>query len=119
METCPTCRAQVAMADRQPHMGWHAEQTAMGLDGPEVDVTLGGEEPMVDEWETGDRVPTFEDVERLSGLTGYPVAFFFAPMNDGPFVMFMCGPDGCRVHREGDEPAEPCAHCAGTGLRRP
>lgn len=32
------------------------------LYGPEVDEALGGEEPMVDEWETGERIPTSEQM---------------------------------------------------------
>ena len=49
------------------------------LYGPEVDRALGGEEPMVDEWETGERIPTQEQVEALSRLTGWPVKFFYLP----------------------------------------
>jgi len=66
------------------------------LYGPEVDRALGGEEPMVDEWESGKRVPTFEQVQRLALLTDFPVRFFYlppmAPIEGG----WICGSDGCR-----------------------
>ena len=49
------------------------------LYGLEVDRALGGEEPMVDEWESGERVPTFAQVQALAELTGFPVKFFYQP----------------------------------------
>jgi hypothetical protein len=42
---------------------------AAGLFGPDVDVALGGLEPMVGEWEAGTRVPTFAQVELLAAVT--------------------------------------------------
>lgn len=38
--------------------------------GPEVDQQLGGEEPMVDEWEAGVRYPTWVQVLALAELVG-------------------------------------------------
>lgn len=49
------------------------------LYGPEVDVALGGQEPMVDEWESGERIPTKDQVQALARLTGFPVKFFYLP----------------------------------------
>jgi hypothetical protein len=65
------------------------------LYGPEVDQMLGGGEPMVDEWESGARVPDLEQVQALAELTGFPVRFFYqpppAPLGEG----WVCGSDGC------------------------
>ena len=67
------------------------------LYGPEVDQALGGEEPMVDEWESGARVPDLTQVQALAGLTGFPVWFFYQPppppdLKNG----WICGSDGCH-----------------------
>lgn len=68
---------------------------ARGLYGPEVDRALGGEEPMVDLWESGDLVPTREQVEALAELTGYPVRFFYFPVTEvGGFGFHCHGEDG-------------------------
>ena len=85
------------------------ERITLALDlhelyGPEVDRALGGEEPMVDEWESGKRVPTFEQVQALAKLTRCPVRFFYKPppppdLKNG----WMCGADGCQ-HLGGDGP---------------
>lgn len=97
-----------AAAERRDPAGYYAGKaptperitTALNLRmlyGPGVDETLGGEEPMVDEWESGERVPTFEDMQRLSVLTGFPVRFFYqAP---GPPVgdAWLCGPGECET----------------------
>ncbi|MDD4866194.1 MAG: hypothetical protein PHQ28_03410 [Mycobacterium sp.] len=56
-----------------------------GLWGPEVDRQLGGEEPMVDEWEAGLRVPTREQVEALARLTGQPIGFFYRRIEPGEY----------------------------------
>ncbi len=74
------------------------------LYGPEVDRALGGEEPMVDEWESGERVPSFEQVQALAELTGFPVKFFYEPPSPPVDDGWICGPDGCRPL--GDDPAE-------------
>jgi hypothetical protein len=66
------------------------------LYGPEVDQALGGEEPMVDEWESGDRIPDLTQIRALAELTGFPVRFFYQPppppLGDG----WLCGSDGCE-----------------------
>lgn len=59
------------------------------LYGPEVDRELGGVEPMVDQWESGELVPAPEQVEALARLTGFPVNSFYLP-DPEPFVGFMC-----------------------------
>jgi hypothetical protein len=64
------------------------------LYGPEVDQALGGEEPMVDEWEAGERIPTFEQVQRLAVLTGFPVRFFYQPPSPPLGDGWICGSDG-------------------------
>ena len=74
------------------------------LYGPEVDRALCGEEPMVDEWESGARIPAFEQVQRLSVLTGFPVKFFYQPPSPPIDNGWICGSDGCRTLA--DDPAE-------------
>lgn len=46
------------------------------LYGPEVDRACGVQEPAVDQWEAGQLYPSWEQVEALSRLTGFPVRFF-------------------------------------------
>jgi hypothetical protein len=67
-----------------------------GLEGPEVDRALGGEEPMVDEWEAGTRVPSLEQVKALAKLTGWPVKFFYLPAPPPITGGLICGADGCQ-----------------------
>lgn len=65
----------------------------MGAEGPEVDIALGGVEPMVDQWEAGELVPTREQIERLAEYTGFPVGFFYKPVEDWettPTRTFIC-----------------------------
>lgn len=85
-----------------------------GLYGPEVDVACGGEEPMVDEWEAGTRVPTLDQLHKLAALTRFPIDFFFspAPAQEISGVGFVCrrsGPkkDRCQPFRFGPDPDEP------------
>lgn len=47
------------------------------LEGPEVDVACGAVEPAVDRWETGEEIPTLDQLQRLADLTGYRLGFFF------------------------------------------
>lgn len=49
---------------------------AGGHEGPDVDIACGTEEPAVDEWEAGQRYPTFEQLLLLAELTGFPVDWF-------------------------------------------
>lgn len=77
------------------------ERITMALDmsdlyGPEVDEALGGQEPMVDEWESGERVPTDDQLRALSWLTGFPVNFFFLPPPLPVAGVWLCGEDGCE-----------------------
>ncbi|MCZ9635268.1 hypothetical protein [Rhodococcus sp. BH5] len=41
-----------------------------------MDIACGTEEPTVDEWEAGQRYPTFEQLLLLAELTGFPVDWF-------------------------------------------
>lgn len=52
-----------------------------GQEGPEVDVALGGAEPMVDLWEAGELYPSWSQLGKLAELTGFPIAFFFKPVD--------------------------------------
>jgi transcriptional regulator with XRE-family HTH domain len=72
------------------------------LYGPEVDQALDGEEPMVDEWESGDRVPSLTQIQALAALTGYSVRFFYEPAPPPITQGWMCGSDGCRPLGDGD-----------------
>jgi DNA-binding transcriptional regulator YiaG len=78
------------------------ERITMALDlrdlyGPEVDEALGGQEPMVDEWESGRRVPTKEQIQALAWLTDFPVTFFYLPPPRPLPGLIICGDDGCQV----------------------
>lgn len=73
---------------------------ARKLDGPEVDVACGAVEPAVDRWETGEEVPTGEQVQLLAALTGFPVEFFYAPVEAGTVRTLMCGRGGLTVATE-------------------
>lgn len=53
---------------------------AAGLDGPEVDLACGVEEPAVDRWEAGILYLSWEELVALAELTGYPVGFFVQPV---------------------------------------
>ncbi|MFI6900271.1 hypothetical protein ACIBKY_03365 [Nonomuraea sp. NPDC050394] len=65
-----------------------------GLYGPEVDRALGGEEPMVDEWEEGTRSPTPEQIKLLAELTDFPLRFFYTPMPELTGTTFVCSRSG-------------------------
>lgn len=66
------------------------------LYGPEVDEALGGQEPMVDEWESGVRIPTKEQIHALARLTDFPVTFFYLPPPPPMPGVVLCGDDGCH-----------------------
>lgn len=64
-----------------------------GYWGAWVDKALGGEEPMVDEWEDGTRVPTRGQMEKLAELTKMPVEYFYRPFDEAeaaPARTFIC-----------------------------
>jgi DNA-binding transcriptional regulator YiaG len=86
------------------------------LHGPEVDEALGGEEPMVDEWESGARVPSFEQVQALAKLTDFPVRFFYLPPPPPLSGGWICGADGCAPLGQEDHDDE---HGDLPGVRRP
>lgn len=83
--------------------------------GPEVDRALGGEEPMVDEWESGERVPSFAQVQKLAMLTGFPLRFFYMPAPPPVDNGWMCGRDGCHPLAERGDDGK-CPEC---GQKRP
>lgn len=66
-----------------------------GLYGPDVDLACGAAEPAVDRWETGEEVPSMEQLQLLAELTAYPVSFFFMAPTEGFAVGWICGADGC------------------------
>lgn len=61
------------------------------LQGPQVDLDCGAQEPDVDNWEAGLLYPSWEQLQRLARLTGFPIRFFFRdhPGLSGP-IFFMC-----------------------------
>lgn len=64
------------------------------LHGPRVDVALGVvEDPptVVDEWETGARTPTWEQVVRLAELTDFLPAWFYGSELPEVGPAFICG----------------------------
>ena len=80
------------------------------LYGPEVDRDLGGEEPMVDEWESGKRIPTLEQVKALARLTDFPPAYFYLPTSPEELEpIFMCGTGGCELVVPEPHPSDPTA----------
>ena len=60
------------------------------LYGPEVDVALGGAEPMVDQWEAGKLTPTRTQMHQLAFLTGFAVDWFYMESTPPPDIMFIC-----------------------------
>jgi transcriptional regulator with XRE-family HTH domain len=66
---------------------------SIGAEGPQVDIDLGGKEPMVDQWEAGELVPTREQIERLAAYTGMTPEYFYLPAQDWeskPTRYFIC-----------------------------
>ncbi len=73
---------------------------ARDLYGPKVYKALGVEEPTVDMWEAGNLVPTPRQIRRLAELTGFPVAYFYRPIQGDPNVAFACTRSGrTRAYR--------------------
>lgn len=52
------------------------------LYGPEVDEACGAAEPDVDRWEAGELYPTWRQFKLLAELTGFPLKWFFTPVED-------------------------------------
>lgn len=48
--------------------------------GPEIDRACGVEEPTLDQWEEGTLYPRWEQLLRLSEVTGKPPGYFMAPV---------------------------------------
>lgn len=63
-----------------------------GMEGPEVDEALGVTEPTVDQWESGDLVPSSADVRRLATLTQFAVGFFYREPREITGPIFICPP---------------------------
>jgi hypothetical protein len=88
-------RAQV-LCDKPTPQRITAALDMAGLYGPEVDYACGVKEPTVDLWESGELVPTREQIASLSMLTGFPWRFFYMPAQTPVQWGFICGDDGCR-----------------------
>jgi hypothetical protein len=83
-KAAPT-RAARARADEEAYALWrggHLEPwrismalDSKGLEGPEVDIACGAQEPEVDLWEAGELYPTWEQVVALAELTGLTPKF--------------------------------------------
>lgn len=68
--------------------------------GPQVDIDLGGREPMVDRWEDGTLTPTAAQIHLLAAYTGYPVAWFYEPVPEVTgLICFRRKVNGSRCHR--------------------
>jgi transcriptional regulator with XRE-family HTH domain len=68
---------------------------AAGLHGPEVDRACGVEEPTVELWETGELVPTADQIRALADLCGVRPAMFYGDYQ--PIPVWLCGHDGCEL----------------------
>jgi hypothetical protein len=70
------------------------------LSGPEVDRDCGVQEPAVDQWEAAQLYPTWQQLEALARLTGFPVRFFTRrhdPDVEGGFICQRSGRGrGCQ-----------------------
>lgn len=90
---------------------------ARGLQGPQVDIDCGAVEPAVDQWEAGELYPTWEQLQLLAKLTGYPLRFFFTVAQEISGGI-MCTPSGCRPITPSTAPdrypREVVLACAGT-----
>jgi transcriptional regulator with XRE-family HTH domain len=77
-----------------------------GLHGPEVDEACGVKEPTVDKWEAGEVYPTWEQLNALARLTGFPVSFFTRRGEPVEGPVFMCGRGGLKVYEPEDKVLE-------------
>lgn len=79
-------RARSRQHNREAYQRWRAGlvipwRITMALDlrslyGPDVDLACKAQEPDVDQWEAGERYPTWEQLVALADLTGFPPRFF-------------------------------------------
>lgn len=72
------------------------------LYGPEVDRACGVEEPTVDRWEAGEVYPTWEQLNALARLTGFPVSYFTRPGDPLEGPVFLCSRKGLTIHEPKD-----------------
>ena len=86
--------------------------------GPEVDRALGVEEPTVDRWESGEEVPTEVQVKKIAVLTGFPLPFFYKPMEALLGDGWICSADGCEPLEGWKPTAGHCATCRCEGGER-
>lgn len=82
------------------------------LYGPEVDEACGVEEPTVDRWEAGEVYPTWEQLNSLARLTGFPVQYFTRPGAPLEGPVFICSRSGLKV----DEPKDVVLEFSHTAL---
>lgn len=69
-----------------------------GCFGDDTARILGDLAPLVDAWEDGTAVPTFEQIEKLAAAVGVTPKFFY--VTAPPMVGWMCGDGGCeRIDR--------------------
>jgi hypothetical protein len=82
-------RRRKTLADQQDHEAYQRWRAGLvcparitaalnlaGLYGPDVDRQCLAEEPEVDQWEAGERYPTWEQLRALADLTGKPPRWF-------------------------------------------
>lgn len=78
---------------------------AIEAEGPDVDIACGAVEPAVDEWETGTRTPSVDQLLALADFTGMRSEWFFLPGPDDPSWMVFCQRSGrgrgCTMVRDG------------------
>lgn len=90
-----------------------------GLYGPEVDAACGVEEPAVDEWEAGERYPTWVQLLALAELVDVPPTAFFRAVPEIRGPIFMCDrtkrKHGLQVIGQGDEQVD----CVSPAVWRP
>lgn len=103
-------RAAQEAADAAAYAQWRAGKVSPGritlilnaraLYGPQVDEACGVSEPAVDEWETGERYPTWAQLQALAALCEVHVGFFEhrAALPTGPlFLCFRSHPSKSQV----------------------
>lgn len=107
--------------DREAYQRWRSGlvvpwRITMALDlgkhyGPEVDLACKAQEPDVDQWEAGERYPTWAQLCALADLTGFPPRFFVmdgeppAPVWTTSIWFHMSAPERRAYEREHQAPA--------------